>query len=169
MYAQIELLEKMRPVLQQEGVIFQKKKNVYARPALVGEAVQTVTKDGIETENLAEEGDYVVRNQTDAGEAYLVPANKFSSKYAPLRMLDDGWAEYTAVGRIVAVELTQQRLEALDLPAEFEFVAAWGAAMVAKAGDFLGGPEDFSEVYRLARKEFFETYAPAADTTGDQE
>lgn len=167
MYTQPELLEKIRPVLQREGTVFQKKKNVYARLAQVGEVVQTVTKDGLETENLAEEGDFVVRNQTAAGEAYLVPGNKFSSKYAPLRTLDDGWAEYAPLGRIIAVELTPQRLVALGLPAEFEFAATWGAAMVAKAGDFLGGPEDFSEVYRLAREEFFETYAPA-DTAVDQ-
>lgn len=160
MYTQEELLEKIRPLLQREGAVFQKKKNVYARPATPGETIQTVTKDGLETENRAEAGDFIVRNQTEAGEAYIVPGFKFSKKYAPLRPADDTWTEYRPVGRIVAVELTPERLAALGLPDEFEFIASWGSAMVARAGDFLGGPDSLTEVYRLARQEFFETYQP---------
>jgi len=30
--------------------------------------------------------------------------------------------------------------------------------MVVKKGDFLVSPLDYSEVYRIAKKEFFETY-----------
>jgi len=160
MYTQEELLEIIRPVLQREGIVFQKKKNVFARPAQPGETIQTVTEDGLETENRAQEGDFIVRNQTIAGEAYIVPGDKFAQKYTPLAATDGLWTEYRPVGRIVAVELTSERLEALGLPQEFEFIAPWGSAMVAKAGDFLGGPMGLTEVYRLARREFFETYQP---------
>ncbi len=160
MYTQEELLEKIRPLLQREGAIYQKKKNVFARPAQPGEPIQTVTEDGVETENRAEEGDFIVRNQTAAGEAYIVPGHKFSKKYTLLHPVDDTWTEYRSVGRIAAVELTPERLAALGLPDEFEFVASWGTAMVAKAGDYLGSPINYTEVYRLARREFFETYKP---------
>ena len=71
---------------------------------------------------------------------------------------EGAFTEYRPTGKIVAVELTDERLRALELPPEFHFTAAWGENVTAKAGDFMGGPPDFSEVYRLARKEFVETY-----------
>ena len=155
------LLEKIRPLLQREGTVFQKKKNIYARRAQPGETIQTVTEDGLETSNSAEAGDFVVRNQTKAGEAYIMPADKFAQRYAPLYQSDGHWLEYRPKGRIIALELTPELLAALELPNEFEFVAPWGDPMIAKMGDYLGSPENYSEVYRIARKEFFETYAPA--------
>jgi len=160
MYTQEELLEKIRPLLQREGAVYQKKKNVYARPASPGEVIRTVTKDGLETENRAEPGDFIVRNQTTAGEEYIVPGHKFPQKYTPLQTADEAWTEYRPTGQIVALELTPERLAELDMPDEFEFVASWGSAMIARAGDFLGGPDSLTEVYRLARQEFFETYQP---------
>ncbi len=160
MYTQEELLAMFRPLLLHEGTVFQKKKNVFARPAIPGECIQTVTNDGLETENRAEAGDFIVRNQTAAGETYIVPGHKFSQKYILLQPADDTWMEYRPAGRIVAVELTPERLAALGLPDEFEFVASWGTAMVARSGDFLGGPDSLTELYRLARQEFFETYQP---------
>ena len=152
----------MKPLLQGNGVVYRKKKNVFARRAHAGELIQTQTADGLETVNTAGEGDYIVRNQTNAREEYIVPAYKFIRKYKHLWPTDAQWAEYEPLGHIVAVELTPQRLETLTLPAEFEFTAPWGAPMTAKTGDFIGCPPDYSEVYRLARTEFFETYIEAS-------
>lgn len=160
MIGQQELLEKTRPLLEREGVVFQKKKNVFARPAIPGETVHTTTADGLETSNQANHGDIVVRNQTEAQEAYVMPADKFAARYMPLSRTDGDWLEHQPTGRIRAVELTPERLALLGLPALFDFAAPWGSPMVAKVGDYLGGPEDLSEVYRIARKEFFETYMP---------
>lgn len=160
MYTQEEFLDKLRPLLQREGAVYLKSKNVYARRAAAGEVIQTKTGDGLETVNAAGENDFVVRNQTEAGEAYLVPAHKFTQKYVHLRSAGDGWEEYSSQGRIIALELTPERMRLLQLPDSFEFVAPWDDPMMAKAGDFLGCPADFSEVYRIARKEFFETYKP---------
>lgn len=133
--------------------------NVLAKKAEGGEVVETVTGDGWETTNEAEPGDYIVQNQTEAGEQYVVPEEDFFKKY---ELVDEyqpgGFSEYHPIGKIIALELTPKRLERLGLPREFVFSTDWGEDMVAKAGDFLGGPTDFSEVYRLARKEFFETY-----------
>ena len=161
MLSQAELLEKIRPLWKRDGAIYRKNKNVFARPAKPGEIVYTHTADGLETANTAAEGDFIVRNQTGAGEAYIVPANKFSHKYARLRPAGEGWDEYTPLGHIIAVELSPERLTELGLPDTFEFMAAWGQAMIAKAGDYLGGPVTETEVYRIAHKEFGETYVPA--------
>ena len=40
-----------------------------------------------------------------------------------------------------------------------EFIAKWGRLMTLKTGDFIVSPLPYlDEVYRIARKEFFETY-----------
>lgn len=166
MLTQSEILEKLRPLLEKEGQAYQKYKQIYARPAKPGETIATQTADGLETTNSANEGDYIVQNQTHAGEEYIVPGDKFNKNYEFAKEKDDTWSTYNPLGRIVAVELTPERLEALGLPAEFQFIAGWNAPMTAKTGDFMGSPPDLSEVYRLARTEFFETYR--LDTTPDQ-
>ncbi len=160
MLTQEALLHKVRPHLEREGRLYQKKGRVFARPARLGESVDTITSDGLETINVASsDAMMLVQNQTAAGERYLVPAEPFARRYRYLRAVSDGWAEYESVGRIRAVELTSELLEQLELPAEFEFTAPWGSPMVARQGDFLAGPEPLSEVYRIARAEFEETYA----------
>ncbi len=160
MLTQEELLAKVRLLLEREGRIYEKITRVFARPAREGETVKTVTADGPETVNIAEAGDWLVRNQTEAGEAYLLPAEKFAQRYQYLRPAEDDWAEYQATGRIRALELTPEWLQAWQLPTEFAFIAAWGSSMIARQGDFLACPEDFSEVYRIARAEFEQTYKP---------
>ena len=37
-------------------------------------------------------------------------------------------------------------------------MAPWGEKMIVKVGDYLVSPLNYSEVYRIAEKEFFETY-----------
>ncbi len=160
MLTQEALLHKVRPHLERAGRLYQKKTRVFARPARAGERVDTITSDGLETTHVASsDAMMLVQNQTTAGERYLVPAELFARRYRHLRAVSDGWAEYESVGRIRAVELTSELLEQLGLPAEFEFTAPWGSPMVARQGDFLVGPEQPSEVYRIARVEFEETYA----------
>jgi len=160
MLTQEALLHRVRPLLERHGGLYQKKARVFARLARAGESVDTVTSDGLETTNVASsDAMMLVQNQTTAGERYLVPAGLFARRYRHLRAISDGWAEYESVGRIRAVELTSELLEQLGLPAEFEFSAPWGSPMVARQGDFLAGPEPLSEVYRIARAEFEETYA----------
>jgi len=40
-----------------------------------------------------------------------------------------------------------------------EFETSWGASMIMHEDDFLVCPDPrYNEVYRIARKEFFETY-----------
>lgn len=159
-YSQQEILEKLRPLLESEGSVYYKKRHILAKKAQGGEKISTVTADGPETTNEAEAGDYIVQNLTEAGEQYVVPAAEFLKKYEPSGAnAPEGFREYRSTGKIVAIELTPGRLKDLGLPGEFYFATDWGETMVAKKGDFMGGPADLSELYRLARKEFFETYA----------
>lgn len=148
----------IKPILQKEGKLYQKCINVYARKAAEGEQITTITGSGEETTNVAEANDNLVINQTKAKETYLVPQNKFNLKYKFIKVTENGLSEYRAVGKIYAIELSEALLKHLDLPDEFHFEAPWKEAMLAQKGDYLAMPLDYSEVYRIAHKEFFETY-----------
>ncbi len=161
MLTQEEMLAKVRPLLEREGHLYVKKGSVVARPAVAGEEVQTITSDGLETTQRAKAGDMLVCNRTQAGECYLLRSDTFSKRYRYVRSAAEPWAEYEATGRIRAIELTAEYLQRLGLPGTFQFIAAWGSPMIARQGDFLASPEDYSEVYRIAQAEFRETYTLA--------
>ena len=150
--------------MKSEGAVCKKYKNIYARRAKPGEEVQTITADGLETINRAGANDFVVKNQTGAGEVYVMDKKKFTDRYVFFKRGDDGFDEYLPKGKIIALELTTGVLQQLGLPDEFVFEAPWGEPMVAKKGDYIACPPGGSEAYRIARKEFFETYQP--DTEG---
>lgn len=157
-FSQKEILEIMLPVLKAEGKLYKKHKPTLARKATAGEKIETITSDGSETFNTAKEGDFIVKNQTEAGEMYIVPEEKFKEKYTFLREAEDGFSMYSPTGKILAIEISRAFLEKMKWPAQFKFIAAWGEEMVVKENDFLACPPDHSEVYRIAKKEFFETY-----------
>ena len=161
---QEELKKLLLPVLKTEGQLYKKYKQVYAKQANGGEVIKTITSDGLETTNTASKGDYIIKNLTDAGEQYTMSADKFNERYQLLEDKgNDGYQLYQPVGKIYAVELSVALLQKLGLAKEFYFTAPWGSAMVAKKHDFLVCPLDYSEVYRIARKEFFETYQLAQE------
>lgn len=140
--------------------VYQKTKTVYARKVVKSELVETHTSDGLETTNIAEVGDYIIENDTEAQERYVISDLKFKSRYTPLDVTNEStWGIYQAIGQIQAIELTDEVLLKLGISEDiFYFVAPWQENMIAKKGDFLGIPMDNDEIYRLARKEFFETY-----------
>jgi len=131
---------------------------VLARPAKTGEEITTVTGDGEETHNTAKEGDFVIRNLTQAEEEYIISKDTFQEKYQFIESAEDPFDRYKAIGTIQAIELTEEVLEQAGLQAPFYFEAPWKESIVAKAGDFLVMPSGKKEIYRIARKEFFETY-----------
>ncbi len=156
--SQGKFLESMTPHFKQSGTLYRKYKKIYARKAIRGEKIQTITADGLETSNTAKEGDFIVKNQTDAQEMYIMGSKKFNERYRLLGEADEDFSEYEPLGKVIGLELTPDLLTELRLDAEFEFIAPWGEKMVAKKGDYIVTPPDHSEVYRIARKEFFETY-----------
>lgn len=146
-------------MLKTTGQTYHKSLPVLAKKAVGGEKIVTETADGVETANEAGATDFIVKNQTEAGETYVVPADKFRDKYRYTGPGPEGFDEYQPLGSIVAVELSPTLLHNLQLPQVFSFDTPWDNNMVAKEGDFLACPPDFSEIYRIARKEFFETYS----------
>ena len=158
-YSQVGIQQQVLPILRHQGRSYHKQRNVFARIARRAGQIETHTSDGKETVNRVRRGGFIGRNQTGAGETYVLTPEKFQVRYEWLRPGKGGFDEYCPIGHIIAVELNRRTLEALGVSGDFTFVAPWGEPMIAKPGDFLASPPDFSEVYRIARKEFFETYA----------
>ena len=155
---QKKFIQLLLPLLEEHAGRYQKKTNVLARKAQEGEYIETITSDGKETINRAHKGDFLVKNKTEAGEMYILAPEEFHDKYVLLGEAAEDFSEYQAIGEVLALELTSELLKELHLTSPFYFMAKWGEKMVAKEGDFLAMPLDKSEVYRIARKEFFETY-----------
>ncbi|QDX95371.1 hypothetical protein EEL32_11670 [Brevibacillus laterosporus] len=155
---QQDMISLLQPKLE-KAPTYEKFTHVYAKEAVGGERIATITKDGVETENTAVAKDMLVKNQTEANEMYILKPDKFSKRYKQIGEAKDGFKEYQAVGEIKAIEVTPDLLKEAKVTAqEFYFIAAWGEKMVVKEGDYLVSPLDYSEVYRIAHKEFFETY-----------
>jgi hypothetical protein len=164
MISQEDMKALFLPLLQEKGAIFIKKQNIWAREAEAGEVIITVTNDGLETSNIANQGDMLVRNQTDAKEIYVMSKDSFSERYLKVENAVSGeieFEEFTAIGKIYALCIDKQLLTTLNLENAFYFEAPWSSNMICKEDDYLACPPDFSQVYRIARKEFFETYSPS--------
>lgn len=130
--------------------IFKKFKPVFARKAKLGEIVYTYTSDGLETKNTVSEPGFIVKNDTSAKEVYFLKKNNFLKKYSFDKRIDSTWSKYLPLNRIKAVKIKNKE--------PFYIIAPWGEKMIVKENDFLVSPVDSTEIYRIANKEFFETY-----------
>ena len=158
MHSQDEMKQMILPLLKTRGKIYQKVKKVFARKAKSVERITTTTSDGKETTNRAKPGDYIVKNQTDAKEEYVLTPQKFRTRYRFKKRSKSGFSEYEPTGRIYAIEVNKRLLNKFGVKTRFYFEAEWGSKMVVKEKDFLACPVGSEEVYRIARQEFFETY-----------
>ena len=158
MLSQQDLAIQLIPLMRQKGKCYAKFKSILATKAIGGEVIETVTSDGVETRNQANAGDYIVQNSTEARERYIVSSKKFESRYQFETSLGDGIARYKPTGKVIAVEVDDRLLKHLAQGETFHIMAPWKDKMVVKKNDFLVTSLDFREVYRIARKEFFETY-----------
>lgn len=140
------------------GKRYKKKSLIRAKKAEPGTVVFTKTSDGFETKNTAEKGDWLVENQTSAKESYLIKAETFDKKYTLLHSLGNGWGCYQPKGEISAMKVSSLDLENLGAQEQLEFQAPWKESIVLKPGDFLVISLEKSEIYRVAQKEFLETY-----------
>ncbi len=155
---QDDLLNTLKPSLE-NALTFKKYKEVYARSANIGEVIKTYTKDGLETQNIAKQGDYVVKNITDAKEMYILTETKFNARYIFKSKLDDVWGIYSPIGKIKVLQVNDELLKKLNISDDtFYIMASWGEKMIVKKNDFLVSPLSINEVYRIANHEFFETY-----------
>ena len=138
------------PCILAANKVYNKKTQVLAKVALGGEHIVTITGDGKETQNTAKPGDYIVQNMTTAKEQYIISAEKMLKRYQKLAdvVTEPGWELWKAVGQVRGVEYTGPLVE---------IMATWGETMPLKPGDMVVTP-DGNEIYRIARKEFEETY-----------
>lgn len=146
------------PQMEEHGKRYKKKSLIRAKKAEPGLVVVTRTSDGYETKNTAEKGDWLVENQTSAKESYLIKAETFEKKYTLMDSLGKGWGCYRPIGEIYALKASEEDLKYFGAKAEMEFQAPWKESIVVKPGDFLVISLDKSEIYRVAKKEFTETY-----------
>lgn len=156
--SQKRMLDYFLPKVEKEGIRYKKNTLIKAKLAPKGMEVITETADGIQTKNIAEEGDYFVENQTSTGEMYLVRKNVFERKYEITQSLSEGWATYQLREFIWAIQITAEEIQDLGGEGVLDFMAPWGELSVAKPEDFLVLPPEKDEIYRIAHKEFKETY-----------
>jgi len=105
--------------------------------------VTTVTSDGKETQNVAEQGDVIISGAS--GERYVVKAAKFPKLYVG------------QVGGPVHPEQSPRNVAVYVGSEVVQFTAPWGESMVLKPGDYLV-KEDEGKYYRIAKHEYEETY-----------
>ena len=145
--SQEEAIAKFMPEIESNGTDFEKFTQIKARPARSGEMIETVTADGKETMNQAQQGDFVVSNLGGSGEEYILSGDKLAKRY---KEVGDGI--YQATGECRGVTYSGP---------ETSFQASWGQPMVLKPGDMIVTPlPQKGEVYRIARQEFESTYRP---------
>jgi hypothetical protein len=157
---QSELIQLVTPIFETKGQVCRKHKTIFAVQAKGGEHIETITSDGQETSNTASAGDYIVTNQTEAGERYVISKAKFEQRYRATGETTSQGKGYQSISEILALELSSDVLQALRLESPFYFTAKWGEKMVAKEHDYLATPLGAQpEVYRIAAKEFAETYS----------
>lgn len=153
------LMDRVLPIIKKSRQHYRKFQQVHARPAKDGEVVVSTTSDGDETTKMASAGDFVVKNLTEAQEQYIVAEEKFLKRYEFVKDLEGSWKLYDPVGEVLAIEITRDLTIDLNVGEEFYIVAAWGSDQLAREGDmFVSTLPDLGEVYRIARKEFYETY-----------
>ena len=116
---------------------------VTARVAAAGEEVVTIVDGTQETRNVANAGDYVVRNP--GGEEYIVEKAKFEGRYELVAGTED---TYRSSGAPV---------KAVTLAESVRFVAPWGEEQFINAGGFL--LNNSGDIYGIQKQEFFDTYA----------
>ena len=157
--AQEMLMSDVLPLIKSANEQYRKYQKVQARTAEPGETVISITEDGEETANTASADEMVVRNLTEAREEYIVGKKKFEARYRALETIDDTWTLYEPLGEVMAIEITRELTDQLDVDGAFYIMAPWGSEQLAREGDkFVSPLPGLDEVYRIARKEFEETY-----------
>ena len=154
---QKEMLETYEQDILNKGRVYSKSGIVYAikvTEELVGR-IDTVLNGELETSNNAQLGDYIVKNNTEDSELYVLESDNFIKRYDLEKSIPDeeGYLIYRAKGKCKAIEYKGS---------DFFFVAPWSEEMICNTGDYLvmpiTGEEIIREIYRIEKNAFFETY-----------
>ena len=157
-FSQAEAMKKFESVILNVGKIYKKHSKIKAYEATKKEKIITVTSDGIETSNTALPGDFIIQNETDTKELYVIKKENFNDLYEYTRDIDEHWKEYVSKGKITAIQLDQNLIKELALPQHFHIIALWGEAQYVAKDDFIARPMKSDELYRIGKKEFEATY-----------
>ena len=172
MLSHSETLTLVRPLLLERGRAYKKVKRAFLRPAIPGEKIQTILDGKTETENVASEGDMVVRADTSFKEEYILKATDFREVYDannPLRidthpdaeeLRARGFQSYAPTRRVLAIQVDQ---DLLKLFPDGHFEASWGSPMCVEAGDYLASGRSLNdgtiaEIIRIQQNAFHQTY-----------
>lgn len=158
MYSQQEIIAHFFALLQEGGQRYTKKSLIRAKKAIPGMLVITRTSDGKEFENTADPGDWLIENQTSVSEHYLMKEAIFSKKYTLHQALGEGWGAYCAKGRVYAKQVTLMEIHSFAGTQFLDFEGPRNKTVSLHSEDYLVIPTDQSEVYRIASKEFEQTY-----------
>mmetsp|Transcript_86440 Transcript_86440/g.241887 ORF Transcript_86440/g.241887 Transcript_86440/m.241887 type:complete len:182 (-) Transcript_86440:138-683(-) len=172
--SQADTVEAIGPLLTEKGVAYKKANRAFLKKATPGEKVQTILNGKLETENVACEGDLIVRANTTSKERYIIKPDVFAQAYVaePVDIGDhpdaeelaaEGFRAHVSKRRVLAIEVDDEIMR--HFPAG-KFMAAWGTPMIVEVGDFLasGASEDGAvrEVARIEKTAFAETYVREA-------
>lgn len=113
--------------------------------------VETITSSGLETTNTAHKGDFIFSGPSL--EKYVLTPKKLLANY-DLEGITGG-------SRVAVVKPVQRMVAKYEGKTDVLFKAPWGEMMVMKPHDYLVRESDGSGFYRIARKEFKETYQRA--------
>jgi len=158
MITQQEMLNHFLPILENKGITYKKKTLIKAKKAIPGTLIITKTNDGDETKNTAEAGDWLVENQTSSSEQYLIKPKVFEKKYSFIQSLEHGWGCYQPKGKVIGIQIKKKDLSHFGKEDSMEFEAPWKELTILREGDYLVSPLEKDEIYRIAKKEFGETY-----------
>ncbi len=159
--SQKAVVSSVSELMKSTGKNYEKFLKVRARRAMPKEVVASVVESGRETVNTARAGDYVVQNQTGAKELYIVNESTFAKRYELMTSQEEGWGMYKPVGKVRGIPVDRGVLSLFGQEDAFYISAPWGEAQVVAEGDMLVTTlplPDKMEIYRIARKEFSETY-----------
>lgn len=129
---------------QDEVHEYKKVGNVTARPAKIGEKIDTNINGKTETTNTAKAGDIVVTNP--GGESYIISGKKFFERYSSTSDKN----VFKAKGRAFAFKYSGK---------DFSFMAPWGEKMLCENDDYLVSlSKSDLEIYRIEKDVFHSTY-----------
>jgi hypothetical protein len=173
---QKEALAMLTPALFANGSLYKKFGQVFLKKAVAGERVVTIINGQVETNNtVPDEGVFwISRADTTAKERLILPDAKRQKLYKNKTQGggsvpdEEGFTgPYMPLGRVLAVQATSGLLEK-HFP-DGKFIAPWNSEMVVEKGDFLVAPvppedtgmpmpENVTEVYRIEKSMFVQTY-----------
>ncbi|THV56462.1 patatin-like phospholipase family protein [Chryseobacterium candidae] len=170
---QEELMVKYSDFILKHGKPYYKIKGVYAKAAESSQEIKSVIGGKTETVNYAGKGDYIIKNDTDHKEKYILLKDQFDQRYIPdgNETDHDGYLFYRPVEIPVhAIQLTADNIEkynltefynVLDPRKEAHIEAQWNQSMLVTQDDYLVLAFDESGIYRIEKEVFKETYQPA--------